>query len=201
MKYRAPETIDTGGGNWLDKPGTYHLIITAATESPLKKNGEMLDGFRITCQAIDGTVRDSAGFTEKDKTVELMFWHPKLTDKNEGMFSRQKQAKLFIATGLLTEEQLGQEVDLDLEDVVGKQIIATLEANEGDTGRTFLDLHFSDLWHVDDPAAAKCPKNQKAIELMPPSHRRKAESFAKRNGQDLTHKPKAKLETVDLDDL
>lgn len=200
MKYRAPDTVDTGGGNWLDKPGTYHLVITAADEQPTKRNGEMMDAFRVTCQAIEGTVRDANGFTERDKTVDLTFWHPKLTDKNEGLFARQKQARFFLATGLLTDGQLGSEVDINLEDCVGRQVIATLEERDGDSGRTFLDLHFADIWHIDDPAAAKFPKSDKAIGLVPPAHRRKPESFAKKNGTE-PRKTAKKTETVDLDDL
>lgn len=204
MKYKAPETVDTGGGNWLDKPGTYHLVLTAADEQPTKRNGEMMDAFRVTCQAIDGTVRDANGFTEKDKTVDLTFWNPKLTDKNEGLFARQKQAKFFLATGLLTEEQLGTEVDINLGDAVGRQVIATLEERDGgDSGRTFLDLHFADIWHIDDPAAAKFPRNDKAIALVPKAHRRDPKSFEKKNGTEAKAKPPKKSQTtpVDLDDL
>lgn len=197
MKYRAPETLE---GNWIDKPGTYHLVITEADEHPTKQNGEMLDAFRITCLALDGTVRENDKFTEKDKTANLIFWHPKLTDKNEGAFARQKQGKFFLAAGLLTEEQLGQEVDINLEDCVGRQIVATLEQRDGDGGRTFIDLHFDDVWHIDHPAAAKFPKCAKSISLAPPAHRRAPKTFEKRNGNHKTEAA-ATLADVDLDDL
>ena len=167
MKYRAPETTDTGGGNWLTLPGTYHGVITHADEHPVNAKGESLDGFRITVQALEGTPRDESGkFAERDRTVDLMFWHPKLTDKNEGMFARQKQAKFFLATGLMSEQQLGNEIDIDLEDAIGRQVIFTLEEQEGKTGRSFLQLHFADIWHVDDPDTSSYPKCQKSISLI-----------------------------------
>lgn len=196
MKFRAPETTDTGGGNWLTLPGTYHGVITHADESPENGKGESLDGFRVTIQALEGTPRDETGqFTERDKTVDLMFWHPKLTDKNEGMFARQKQGKFFLATGLMTEEQLGTEVDIDLEDAVGRQVVFTLEEQEGKSGKTFLQLHFADIWHVDEPEAAAYPKCQKSINLIPKQLRRVRKADTKKSP------PKAATDDVDLDDL
>jgi hypothetical protein len=203
MKYKAPETLDTGGGNWLRSPGTYHLVITAAEENPETKAHKIRDGFAATCQTLEGTVRDDNDvFTERDKTVTIFFRNPQLTDKNEGLFARQKQGKFFVATGLMTEDQVGQSLDIDLDDCIGRQVIATLEAEAGDNGMIFLDLHFSDIWHIDDPAAAKYPKCQKSIGLVPKAHRRDPNSFekaeAKAKGKT---KPKAKPESVDLDDL
>jgi hypothetical protein len=198
MKYRAPETLDTGGGTWLTQPGTYHVVVTATDEQPTNAKGELLDGFRVTFQALEGTVKGEDGkFLERDKTVDLMFFDGKLTDKNEGRFAWQKQGKFFIATGLLAEDQLGTEVDIDLEDAEGRQVVMTLEESEGKGDRKFLSLHFADIWHVDDPAAASYPKCAKSVKLIPQQHRRTAESFTKKNGT----KTEAATETVDLDDL
>ena len=203
MKYRAPETVDTGGGNWLTQPGTYHVVVTHADEEPTNAKGEMMDGFRITCQALEGTVKDEAGkFTERDKTVDIIFWNPKLTDKNEGLFARQKQGRFFLATGLLTEEQLGTEVEIKLENAVGRQIVLTLDEQDGIGDRKFLQLHFADIWHIDDPAATSYPKCAKSLGLIPKPHRRDAKTFEKKNGGSTPKtKPPAKAETVDLDDL
>lgn len=203
MKYRAPETVDTGGGNWLTQPGTYHVVVTHADEEPTNGKGDMMDGFRITCQALEGTVKDEDGkFTELDKTIDLIFWNPKLTDKNEGLFARQKQGKFFIATGLLTEAQLGTEVEINLQNAVGRQIVLTLEEQDGSGDRKFLQLHFADIWHIDDPAVASYPKCAKSVKLIPAAHRRDPKSFEKKNGSSAAKtRPPAKTETVDLDDL
>ena len=201
MKYRAPETLETGGGNWLRTAGTYHLVITAAEENPTTKAGKIRDGFAATCQTLEGTVRDENDvFTERDKTVTLFFRNAQLTDKNEGLFARQKQGKFFVATGLMTEEQVGQSLDIDLDDCIGRQVVATIETEAGDNGMVFLDLHFCDIWHIDDPAAAKFPQCVKSKGLIPKAHRRDPKSFEK----DQPAKPKAakaKPESVDLDDL
>lgn len=194
MKYRAPETADSGGGNWLTLPGTYHGVITHAEEDPTNGQGESLDGFRVTVQALEGTPRgDDGKFADRDKTIDLMFWHPKLTDKNEGLFARQKQAKFFLATGLMSEDQLGAEIDIDLEDAVGRQVVFTLEETEGKTGKKFLQLHFSDIWHVDDEKAAAYPKCQKSINLIPKQLRRIRKADSKQQKPPATD--------VDLDDL
>lgn len=203
MKYKAPDTMDTGGGNWLIQPGTYHAVVTHSDEEPTNAKGEMLDGFRITFQALEGTVKGEDGkFTERDKTIDLVFFNGKLTDKNEGLFARQKQGKFFIATGLLTDEQLGTEVDINLENAIGRQVVMTLEEQDGKGDRKFLQLHFADIWHIDDPAAASYPKCQKSVKLIPTAHRRDPKTFEKKNGTTATKpKPQTKTADVDLDDL
>lgn len=201
MKYRAPEAVESSGGNYLSSPGTYHAVVTATEETPHSGKGQSLDAFRVTFQALEGTVKGNDGkFTEKDKTVDLLFWHPKLTDKNEGLFARQKQAKFFIATGLLSESQLGQDVEIDLADAVGRQVVLTLEEQDGDGERKFLQLHFSDIWHIDDPAAAAFPQCAKSKALIPKSHRRSPDSFGKSKPASQP-KPKAQAEDIDLSDL
>ena len=204
MRYRAPETFETGGGNWLSVPGTYHAVVTHTDEQPVDAKGGLLDGFRITFQALEGTVRDDEGrFTERDKTIDLLFWNPKLTDKNEGLFNRQKQGKFLIAVGLLKEDQVGTDVDIDLEDAVGRQVVFTLhEEDDGKSERKFLKLHFSDIWHIDDPAAAKFPQCAASKKLIPAPHRRDPKSFEKTNGTPPSKtKPSGKAKDVDLDDL
>ena len=201
MKYRAPETVETGGGNWLQQPGTYHIVITGADENPTNAAGGPIDGFRITGQALEGTAKDEDGkFTEKDKTVDLIFWNPKLTDKNEGLFARQKQGKFFLATGLMTEDQLGSDVDIDLEDSIGRHVIVTLEETEGTGDRKFLQLHFSSIWHIDDPAVAKFPQCAKSKGLIPKAHRRDPKSFGASKAPATKSKPKDKVAEL-IDDI
>ena len=187
MKFSAPETLPSGGGNWIDKPGTYHLVVTVTEEQPVSRTKGMIDGFKVAFQAVEGTVRDRDGrFTEKDKTIDLIFWNPKLTDKNEGLFARQKQAAFFVAAGLMREDQLGTEVDITLGDACGHHVIATMEEDEKD-GKKRIQLAYADIFHIDDPRAAGFPRNEKALALVPATHRRDPASFnvvatAKPNG-------------------
>lgn len=179
MKYSTPDALPSGGGNWIDKPGTYHLVITATDEEPTSKDKKLIDGFKVDFQAVEGTVRDADGkFTEANKTLDMVFFNPKITDKNEGLFARQKQAAFFIAAGLMTEEQLGgQEIDIDLTKAVGRNVIATLEEDKQDNGKSFIRLSYADIFHIDDPRASKFPRNERALSLIPAEHRRDPKSF------------------------
>lgn len=209
INFDAPESIPTGGGNWIDKPGTYHLMITAFDEEPVTKDKKLVDGFKIDFQALEGTVRDPDGkFSEKDKTIGMTFYNPKITDKNEGLFARQKQAAFFIASGLMTEEHLGKQgIAINLKDAVGRNVVATLEEQEGTDGKKYVRLAYADIFHIDDPRAAKFPKNEKVLALIPTAHRRDPKSF--KIGDDDTPKnpPKSNGSNgsspggVDLDNL
>lgn len=207
FEFDAPEELSHGGGNWIDKPGTYHLVVTAMDEQPINRNKEMVDGFRAEFQALEGTVRDANGkFTETDKTIGITFKNPKITDKNEGLFARQKQAAFLIATGLMTEEQLGKKgIKVELKNSVGRHVIATLEESDLDSGKKFIGLSYADIWHIDDPRAASFPKNEKALTLIPSAHRRDPKSFKIGDNGDQAKQKKQqdppKANGVDLDDL
>jgi len=201
MKFDAPSELPSGGGNWIDKPGTYHLIITGTDEEPVSRDKQLLDGFRIDFQALDGTVRDADGnFTEAEKTIDIIFWHPKLTQKNEGLFNKQKQAAFLVAAGLMTEEQLGKSLDIDLSKAKGRHVIATFEEEVQDNGKKRIQLSYADIWHIDDPRAAKFPKNEKALSLIPSDHRRDPKSF-KQPEPAQKKEPAAATSSVDLDNL
>lgn len=210
LTFDAPDSLPSGGGNWIDKPGTYHLMITATNEEPIsKKDKKLIDGFTVDLQSLEGTVRDADGkFTEKDKTISLTFYNPQITDKNEGLWARQKQAAFFVATGLMTEEQLGQQgIKITLSEAVGRQVVATLEENIGTDGKKYIRLAFGDIFHIDDPRAARFPRNEKAIAFIPSAYRRDPKSFktvdddeksaSNANGQTKKSGSKA----VDLDDM
>lgn len=203
MKFGTPDSLPTGGGNWIDKPGTYHLVITATDEEPVsKRDKKLIDGFKVDFQSVEGTVRDADGkFTEAGKTLDIVFFNPKITDKNEGLFARQKQAAFFIAAGLMTEGQLGgQEIDIDLAKAVGRNVIATLEEEKTDDGKSFIRLSYADIFHIDDPRASKFPRNERALSLIPAEHRREPKSF-KFDEPAAASTAKAGTKQVNLDDL
>jgi hypothetical protein len=205
--FDAPESLPAGG-NWIDKPGTYHLVVTAVDEEPISRSKELIAGFKIDFQSLEGTVRDTEGrFTEADKTIDMVFFHPKLTDKNEGLFARQKQAAFFIAAGLMTEDQLGKKgVKIDLQAARGRHVIATLEESTSDQGKKFIRLAYADIFHIDDPRAASFPKNGKALKLIPAAHRRDPKSFKLSVSEDQAQKKDTQSQSSaskenDLDDL
>lgn len=163
----------SNGGQWLAEEGTFHLNIVEMQEEPVDKNGNLISGaaFRVACVVCDGTVAN-----QQDKTVDITFFRPKPTDKNEGAFAKKKIDRFLVATSLATEQQIKDKAKLsiDLQDAVGSQFVAKLEFERDDSGQPkskFLSLSFADIFHVDDSAVAAVPKNKDCLALLPPSQR------------------------------
>lgn len=178
FELEMPESFDTGG-SFLQEAGTYHLAVLSVDEQPTSKDGsKMLDGFRVDVEVLGGP--------HAKKQAELMFFRPKLTDKNGGEMAKKKQGRFVVATGVVAEAKPGEKVTVDLAKAVGRQLIATFAKRPNQDGtKEFLDLNFADIWHVDDPSAPSCEKNQQALGLLPKGLRRTAESFGQ-NGNGKT---------------
>jgi len=181
FEMEMPESTDRGG-SFLDQPGTYHFSVTALDEQPSGNDGKLIDGFRVSCAVLAGTTNG-----QEKKEVDITFFNPKLSDKNNGEFAKKKQARFVLAVGLLDGPRKGGErVTIDLQQAIGRQFLATMEERtftkrDGSQGKS-IDLHFADLWHVDDPEAAAYPKNDAALKLLPASLRKKPEQFGSSNG-------------------
>ena len=188
FEMEMPESTDRGG-SFLDQPGTYHFSVTAMDEQPSGNDGKLIDGFRVSCAVLAGTTNG-----QEKKEVDITFFNPKLSDKNNGEFAKKKQARFALAVGLLDGPRKGGErVTIDLQQAIGRQFIATMEERtftkrDGSQGKS-IDLHFADLWHVDDPEAAAYPKNEAALKLLPTSLRKKPEQFGSSNGNGNGSKP------------
>ena len=196
FEMEMPESTDRGG-SFLDQPGTYHFSVTAVDEQPSGNDGKLIDGFRVSCAVLAGTTNG-----QEKKEVDITFFNPKLSDvdtmnsmstttkkqrKNNGELAKKKQARFVLAVGLLDGPRKGGErVTIDLQQAIGRQFLATMEERtftkrDGSQGKS-IDLHFADLWHVDDPEAAAYPKNDAALKLLPASLRKKPEQFGSSNG-------------------
>jgi hypothetical protein len=166
-----PSDFDTGGA-FLQEPGTYHLAVMAVDESPVAKDGAAIDGFKVDLEVLAGG--------QQKKQAEVTFWKPKATDKNNGEMAKKKQGRFVQATGILPAPKPGEKVTVDLKTAVGRQLIATLAKRKSQSSdKEFIDLNFADIWHVDDPEAPQCERNQKALDLIPKGLRRDRQSFAK----------------------
>ena len=187
----------SSGGKFLKEPGTYHLLVSSVDEPPVLSKGnnpQPIDNvaFKVNLSVCDGTVEG-----QKDKTTDILFFAPKLGGKDDGAFARKKIDRFLVATGMLTEEQVlsKAKVSLNLQDIEGRQLVAKFQMDRDDK---YLELAFSDLWHVDEPDVATVPKDKEALSLIPTSLRKigaKPKPEAKRSP------PKEKPEAYDPGDF
>lgn len=166
------------GGNYLREPGTYHFGVLKLDTSPHDKDGTMLDGISVSLEVLAGTVPGTNG-----KKLDLLFFNGKLSNKDQGVFARKKQAVLFVACNLMHESQFGKGgVSIDDTKAKGQMIVMTVVKRQKDKDGNeskYLDMNFTDCWHIDHPEVAKnkFPLNAEAIKLLPKSYRRDPKSF------------------------
>lgn len=165
FEFEAPEAEEMGksggDGNFLSKPGQYHCAIVDVKEGVGPK-GKPIDGFCVTLSILAGTV---AG--EEGKTTNVMFFNPKLNSPNGGAFARKKQAAFAIASNLIDPAAFGKRVSVELKSAINHQLVAKFESSKNDDGKEYIDLAYSDIWHVDDPRCESVPKNAAALALVP----------------------------------
>jgi len=181
-----PESID-GGGNFINKPGVYHCVVTAVDENPAKEDGTPIDMLKVGVSCLTGTNPE-----QKDRTFELKLWHPKPDDKND--MAKKKQTRFCLATSLLGQHQPGQRATVEPCDALGRQLVLKLtwqrvKAKDKDgkdvwiDSDQYVDLHFADIWHIDDPEVAKTGVVLDAASLkMIPAALRKAVPVSGGNG-------------------
>lgn len=150
-----PDDMNSGG-NFVSKPGFYHLVVFETEEHPASQDGRPLNGFQVTFSVLAGTHADQV-----DKSIDIMFWSPDPTEPTKTM-PKKRQAAFCLATGLIDEFQPGVRKQVNLSDAKGRQCCAKLafkqKKNEAtgkweDTDR--LDISFADIWHVDAEEVAK----------------------------------------------
>lgn len=172
------DTMDKGG-TYLATPGTYHFKIDHVDEHPVGRDKQLLDGFRVELSVLDGPRDTDGNCLEASKKIDITFFNPKLNSKDNGEFARRKQAAFLIAAGLIDNSKLGQRVSVELSHAINRQLVAEVERGTDEHGqpKKFLELAFANIYHVDDPKAASCPKNAKALALLPKELRRDPVSF------------------------
>lgn len=203
MEFDTSEDISDA---FLKEPGTYHLVCYDSQEAATDKEGKPLDAFRISASVAAGTVPGQV-----NKTVDLLFFHPKPTDKNGGEFALKRRTRALIALSKVRPAEIGKRVSIDLtpETTIGRQFIATLEKAKD---KDYLQLHFADIFHVDDPEAAAFPKAAKLLAMLPAEWRLTAKDFGveqstsgaapSANGNGAATKPSAASKSaVNLDDI
>jgi hypothetical protein len=179
MKLQTTETTEGEGGG-LRKPGTFHVVVNDVREGESRK-GKPIDGLTVTFEVLAGTVDGQAGTSHTET-----FFLPSLddNDKNAAMKLRKLTA-MAVATNIVQPDQLGQEVDIPFTQMVGQQIVVKLERQMEKDGAgkytietEYVQVSYSDLYHVDDPAVKDVPKNADALGLIAKASRHQESWFA-----------------------
>lgn len=202
MDFDAPETTEGEGGR-VTEPGLYHLLITTVRDGEGPKGGT-IDGFSFEADALAANVGNVSG-----KSFGETVFAPDLSKAaNVQAMAARKLAAFFIAANVMKPDQLGKKgISVDLGAAEGQQIIAKLRPqmnkNPGtgkyDVSSGFLEINYSDIYHVDDPAVKAVPKDKEYLDTIDAGHRHAADFFAyKAKKKTAGNKPQPK---VDVDDL
>jgi len=194
MSFALETTEDVSGASdqYLSEPGTYHCVVigTAENEGP---KGNPIDGFTATLAVLDGTTPG-----QKDKEISLCLFSPDPSkEANSQKWARRKQQAFAIATELLSlQKKLGGSVKVELSDAVGRQLVISFEK-----GEKYLQLAYDNIYHVDDPRAAKFPKDKEALGIIPKELRKQASYFDPVAKKPNTAKAAPRLSNSELADL
>ena len=169
----VPDEELSDGGNFLKADGSYHFAIHDILQDRSTK-GNPLDGFTVLMEVLEGDKRHNGVCTEIGKLFNPVVWRPNLNhDQDSQERSRQQQSAFLVAANILTLEHVetvrqikaakraGKEpprLKVDLSRGVGQQVLMYVQTYDGK-----LKIHFSNIWHVDDPKASHIPKDEKAL--------------------------------------
>lgn len=184
MKVNAPKGDKlAGGGTYLKVPGVYHFLITNINAGVGPK-GTAIEGFSFETKVLGGLANDKSD--QKDKEQSFCLFAPDLTKSQDSQdMTHRTNTNFFLATNCMQPSDLGkEELEIDENLANGHQFIAKLVMGQKQVDGKWVDsadaplrLHYSDIWHVDDPAVAKIPKNADALALIEPKDRHKPEWF------------------------
>jgi len=173
VELEMPESIENA--NFLEAEGTFHCAVLSASENPTKQDGSL-----ISNAAFSAELEVLAG-PHKGKAKSVTFFNPKPEKKgSDGYEMDLRKQRRFLEAVMVAPERVpgGKSYTVDVMQSVGRQLIITFANNTYD-GKTKLQLNYADIWHIDDPSAKPCERDQGAIKLLPAALRRKPESFVK----------------------
>ena len=188
LEFDAPENQDQEG-TFLTEPGKYHCLVHSVETDPLNKDGGQITNaaFRVHASVLEGT---TAG--QKDKEFNLMFFNPKMTDKDNGEMAKKKilffaqsigcgavvNGKIVIKFGPDPHDPDYDEgaTNIGCKYAEGKQFVVELEK---DRDGKYLTLRFCNVWHVDHPAVKDVPKCKASLAMIPAALRKSEKDFQK----------------------
>lgn len=177
FEFEMPESTDAGGGGFVEKPGWYHFAVLAVDEEPTARDGSLINGFAVDLDVLDGDEP-----SEKKKQIRIVLFSADLSRGEKSVeFARKRQARFCLAVDILPKgRKPGEAVQIDLQQAVGRQLVAKLQHQKDRETKEKTDrieLAFAELYHVDDPHVAKVAKDKAALGLLPASMRKKPTDF------------------------
>lgn len=177
IEVEMPDTMD-GGGTFLKEKGVYHLAVLDVSETPQKRDGSLIQNaeFGVDLEVLAGPQ------AKKQKDIVFFKTDPSKPKTGEGSGGNQlalRKIRAFLeSTGVVAERVPGGNTyTCDPTKAKGRQLIAEFEFDSREGKEKNLQLAWANIWHIDDPSAPQCERNQEAIKLLPASLRRKPESF------------------------
>jgi len=176
---------------FLKDEGVFHLGVLSADEAPTDRDGQPVDGFKIQFQVLAGKL--------KGKIHTETFWNEKSTDRDDS--ATVKQTRILEILGVLDHSKMGQEQEIELvkcegdevEQILqGRQVIAKLAKNKSG----YLNIDKANFWHIDDPNAEKCERNDAQIARLPKEIRRDPASFPVKEKTETTTTGKSNGKTA-----
>jgi hypothetical protein len=168
---------------FLKEPGDYHVAVIHAEEEATykrgKKKGELRGGFCLDVEILAGP--------QKKKVAEVFCRHPAASHKDGGDFCRKVQQRTLEAISVVNPSDRGKKVTVELVKadgtipVLARQCIVRFEKND----EGYIELSGANIWHIDDPDAPQCERNQEAVKLYT-KFRRDPKSFVKADGKPAT---------------
>lgn len=188
MAKRTTQTAEkVGGGGGADRiktPGWHHVHVTHCDD--VTKDNKPVEGLFTEFAAFDGP--------DAGKVFSMTFFDPNEADadmpedskeRKKYDISKRKQTAFLVASGLMTEAQMGSAVEYDSTDAIDRQCVIHLDPDnqEKNAGKGYLQLAWDDIYHVDDPRVAELVKKKQlvlstsALGIYPKEFRRDPKSF------------------------
>jgi hypothetical protein len=167
---RTIDPSDLAGGTGLQTEGKFHFIVIGITDGK-ETPSSFLNGLFVKLKVVHGE--------HKDETFNLDLLDGKMDSKDGGEFAYKKQIAFLIAANVLSIEQASVvDAEYDEQASVGSQVIAELRlGREASDGKRYLELHYANVYHVDDPRADSVPKCAETLACIPASMRHDANWF------------------------
>lgn len=185
--------ISQSESNYLSDAGTFHCVVVRCTDGADQK-GNPLAGFNTQFSVLNGTAEGC-----RDKEFTLTFFDPDMSrgEKSQAWASK-KQTAFMVACNLIDLQKIGEEVDIEVGDAVGQQVVISVEKDENEK---YLQLVWANIYHVDDPRAKAFPKCEKSIGLVGASNRKKEGYFDSLKASKSQAKPVKRMAESAFDTL